>query len=208
MAESKERPADQQWAKAQDARRTDFDRAKSPMPMRVAAFALWVVAIALEVAWILVVSGALYVPVLSDMVWLSVVIGVVGCLVLTLFGRRSIAGCDWCRDGFGGMCPVGPVLLRLKEPSCVKQSRRNRCSSRCHCCGRIGRQRPITGVLHRSELSLWRVRGDADWSCPDEPGAPATVCLVPISLCQMACRLAIEQLHRVKSPAVGIHVPA
>ena len=88
MAESKERPADQQWAKAQDAHRTDFDRAKRPIPMRVAAFALWVVAITLEVAWILVVSGALHVPVLSDMTWLCVVVGVVGCLVLTLFGQR------------------------------------------------------------------------------------------------------------------------
>ena len=88
MAESKERPADQQWAKAQDAHRTDFDRAKSPMLMRVVAFVLWVAAIALEVVCILVVSGALYVPVLSDMAWLSVVLGVVGCLVLTLFGQR------------------------------------------------------------------------------------------------------------------------
>ena len=88
MAESKERPAEQQWAKTADAHRTDFERAKSPMPARAAAFVLWVVAIALEVACILVVGGALWVPVLSDMAWLCAIVGIVGCLALTLAGQR------------------------------------------------------------------------------------------------------------------------
>ena len=88
MAESKERPAEQQWAKTADAHRTDFERAKSPMPTRIAAFALWVVAIALEAGCILVVGGALQVPALSDLRWLCAIVGIVGCLALTLAGQR------------------------------------------------------------------------------------------------------------------------
>ncbi len=88
MAASKEKPADEQWAKTTDAHRTDFERAKSPLPSRMAAFALWIVAIALEVACILVVGGALSIPVLSDMTWLCATVGVVACLALTLVGQR------------------------------------------------------------------------------------------------------------------------
>lgn len=88
MAEDKEGPARQQWARAQDAHRTDFERAKSPVPARVGAFALWLAAIVCEVACVLAVAGKLHIPVLSGLPWLVALIGVVGCLALTLAGQR------------------------------------------------------------------------------------------------------------------------
>lgn len=88
MADSKGKPVGEQWAKTVDEHRTDFERAKSPVSLRVAAFALWLVAVALEVLAILVVGGRLQPPFLPDATWLYAVVAVVGCLAFTLDGQR------------------------------------------------------------------------------------------------------------------------
>lgn len=88
MADSKNKPAQEQWAKTVDSHRTDFERAKSPVPLRVAAFVMWLVAIVLEVLAILVVGGRLQPPFLPDATWVYAVIAVVGCLAFTLDGQR------------------------------------------------------------------------------------------------------------------------
>lgn len=88
MAEDKEGPARQQWARVQDEHRTDFDRAKSPVPARAAAFVLWLVALVCEVACVLLVAGKIDVPVLSGLPWLVALVGVAVCLALTLAGQR------------------------------------------------------------------------------------------------------------------------
>ncbi len=88
MADNKDKPAGEQWAKTVDAHRTDFERAKSPVPFRVAAFALWLVAVAVEVLAILVVGGRLEPPFLPDATWVYAIVAVVGCLAFTLDGQR------------------------------------------------------------------------------------------------------------------------
>ena len=88
MADNKVKPAGEQWAKTGDDHRTDFERAKSPVPYRVAAFALWIIAIAVEVLAILVVGGRLEAPFFPDATWLYGVVAVVGCLLFTLDAQR------------------------------------------------------------------------------------------------------------------------
>ena len=85
---AKNKPAEEQWARTSDQHRTDFDRAKSPVPARVGAFVAWLAAAVIEVLCVLVVAGRLRVPVLSDIAWLAIVLTVVVCLALTIAGQR------------------------------------------------------------------------------------------------------------------------
>ncbi len=88
MANSNTPQPREQWAKQSDAHRTDFDKAEKPTKYRVAAWVLWIVGIAAAFGSALVASRAVYVPVLSDLPVLTVVIAVVVDLVAVLAAQR------------------------------------------------------------------------------------------------------------------------
>lgn len=77
----------EQWARSGDDHRTDFDRAKSPLPLRVASLVLWVLSACLQVGTVAVVAGRLAVPVLSDVPALAGVLGAAACLALTVVAQ-------------------------------------------------------------------------------------------------------------------------
>ena len=77
----------EQWAKTGDDHRTDFARAKSPVPLRVAAVAVWLVCLAVELLGCCFAAGVLRVPVLSDLPALTVALCVVLCLAGALGGQ-------------------------------------------------------------------------------------------------------------------------
>lgn len=86
---SKETPQPrEQWAKQSDAHRTDFDRPEKPLKYQLGAWGLWIVAIAVAWAATLCASGALAVPVLSDLPAVPVVVAVVVDLVAVLAAQR------------------------------------------------------------------------------------------------------------------------
>ncbi len=78
----------EQWAKQSDSHRTDFERAEKPAKYLAAAWALWIVGIVCAFGAVLVVSRAVYVPVLSDIPVLTVVVAVVIDLVAVLAAQR------------------------------------------------------------------------------------------------------------------------
>ena len=79
----------QMWSGGQgEDHRTDFERT-STTGERVAAWAAWLAAVALQVLGVLVASGKLAVPVLSGMPALVIVVCVVVCAVLAIVGARQ-----------------------------------------------------------------------------------------------------------------------
>lgn len=97
MAEpkGKDAPAREQWASKTDDHRTDFAKPPSPRPYQAAAWALWVVGLALECLGVLVATGALAVPVLSDVraatVVVALVLDLVFVLVATALNKKAAA---------------------------------------------------------------------------------------------------------------------
>ena len=88
MANKNAPEAREQWAKQSDAHRTDFDQAERPAKYRVGAWALWILGIVCAFGAALVASRAVYVPVLSDLPVLTVVLAVVVDLAAVLAAQR------------------------------------------------------------------------------------------------------------------------
>lgn len=76
------------WSKSSDRHVTDFERPKSPLGPQVGAWALWLVALALEACSVLYATDALNVPGLEIPVVPVVIVGLVLALVLSLLAAR------------------------------------------------------------------------------------------------------------------------
>lgn len=77
----------EQWATSTADHRTDFAKAPSPRKFQVAAWFLWLAGIAVEFGAALCASGALRVPVLSDLPVLTVALAVVAGLAIVLLAQ-------------------------------------------------------------------------------------------------------------------------
>lgn len=88
MANDQKPPAREQWAKQSDAHRTDFERAEKPLKYQIAAWALWIVGIAVVLGATLCASGAVAVPFFTDLPVLTVALAVVVDLVVVLAAQR------------------------------------------------------------------------------------------------------------------------
>ncbi len=77
----------EQWAKTGDDHRTDFARAKSPVPLRAAAVAVWVACAAVETLGCCFAASVLEAPVLSDLPALTVALCAAVCLAGALGGQ-------------------------------------------------------------------------------------------------------------------------
>ena len=88
MASNNDSQPREQWAKQSDAHRTDFERAEKPTKYRIVAWALWILGIACAFGSALVASRVFYVPFLSDLPVLTVVLAVVVDLVAVLAAQR------------------------------------------------------------------------------------------------------------------------
>ena len=144
MASNNDSQPREQWAKQSDAHRTDFERAEKPTKYRIAAWALWILGIACAFGSALVASRAFYIPFLSDLPVLTVVLAVVVDLVAVLaaqrFWRRAAAlapakkaGSRQRGPGLPGVCPDVPLLSECQERRCQDQGLRNRFGSRVGC---------------------------------------------------------------------------
>lgn len=88
MANEEKPHAREQWARQSDARRTDFAPAESPMKYQAGAWLLWIAGLVSAFGAVLCASSAVYVPVLSNIPVLTVVLAVVIDLVAVLVAQR------------------------------------------------------------------------------------------------------------------------